>query len=216
MRVAGFRAARHRFFGKVAMHLTPPERWLEIDEPADFARAEQILAERGPRVPAGMPTPLDALVLDFDGVFTDNAVYVAQDGTETVRCDRGDGLGLVTLRQAGLPILVLSKERNPVVHARCAKLGIPCLSGVDDKLPALTRWLAERGLSLARTIYVGNDVNDIECLRAVGFGAAPADAYPEALSAATLVLSRPGGRGAIRELTGLIHAHLEASRGTHA
>jgi N-acylneuraminate cytidylyltransferase len=199
------------------MHLTPPERWLEIDDPADFTRAEQLLAERGPAPPAGLPTPLGALVLDFDGVFTDNAVMVAQDGTESVRCDRGDGLGLEMLRRSKLPILVLSKERNPVVQARCAKLGLTCLNGVDDKLPALTRWLGERNIPLAQAVYVGNDVNDLDCLRAVGFGVVPADAYSAAQAAAKLVLSRPGGHGAIRELAELIHAHLEATtRGPHS
>ncbi len=166
-----------------------------------------VLAGEPAREPDGgdrLPARPAALVMDFDGVFTDNRVLVDQDGREAVRCDRSDGLGLERLRDLGLPLLVLSKERNPVVGARCAKLRLECLQGVDDKRPALERWCAERGLDLARVVYVGNDVNDLACFAAVGCAVAVADAHADALEAADVVLTKRGGRGALRELADLL------------
>lgn len=207
LRVAGFRAARHRFFGKTALYEVPGERVCEIDESVDLEVAEVLLRARtrGKELQL-LPRPIEALIMDFDGVLTDNSVTVDQTGCESVTCDRSDGLGLSALRQLGLRMLVLSKEQNPVVKARCAKLQIPCHHGVDDKLPQLLRYCAEHGIAIERCIYVGNDTNDIECLSAVGCGVAVADAHPEAKRHARLVLRSAGGRGALRELCDLILA----------
>jgi N-acylneuraminate cytidylyltransferase len=156
---------------------------------------------------AALPDPLEAVVFDFDGVFTDNRVWVSQDGTEMVACNRSDGMGIDFLRDSGLPVLVLSKEKNPVVRARCAKLRIPCLNGIDDKRPALERWAQEQGVDLRQTVFVGNDVNDLPCLEAVGCGVVVADAHPDVIPAARIVLSKPGGHGAVREIADLIVRH---------
>jgi len=201
MRVAGFRASRHRFFGKTVLYETPAERVCEIDEPIDLQLAELRLRQR---TSLGLPAKVAALVMDFDGVLTDNRVSVDQDGRESVQCSRADGMGLELLRKVGLPLLVLSKEENPVVAARCKKLRVRCEQGIEAKLPALHAYCAELGIALENVVYVGNDINDLECLRAVGCGVAVADAHPEALSAARLVLAAKGGEGAVRELCEMI------------
>jgi N-acylneuraminate cytidylyltransferase len=144
------------------------------------------------------------LVCDFDGVFTDDRVYVLEDGREAVACQRGDGLGVARLRRAGVRVEVLSSETNPVVRARCRKLGIACQQGVADKLPVLRALAEEAGLTLREVAYVGNDVNDLECLRAAGLGVAVADARPELRAEADWVLAARGGAGAVRELCELI------------
>jgi len=149
---------------------------------------------------------IELIVLDFDGVLTDNGVWVCQDGTELVRCDRSDGLGIAALARAGVAVIVISTETNPVVAARCQKLGIPCIQGASDKGSALRDLLAERGLDAGRVAYIGNDVNDLGCLELVGLPVAVADAYPEILKVAALVLSRPGGHGAVREFCDLLLA----------
>ena len=158
----------------------------------------------------------DALVMDFDGVFTNNAVIVFQDGTEAVQCSRSDGAGLAQLKAAGVPLLVLSAEINPVVQARCKKLQIPCINGVSDKRPVLLDWLKKAGCRPERTIYIGNDLADIPCMQAVGCGVAVADAQPEVLQSADLILRSRGGHGAIRELGDLLfeiaQRQMEASR----
>lgn len=205
MRIAGFREARHRFFGRIALLEVPAARALEIDDPADLGLAEVISVghDRDLSVEC-LPDPVVGLVLDFDGVVTDNRVVTLHDGSEAVISDRSDGFGVGMLREAGIPVMVLSKERNPVVAARCQKLGVECIQGIDDKEPVFRAWVAERAVSIANVVFVGNDVNDVDCLRAAGCGVAVADAHPDARAAADLVLSRPGGRGAVRELADII------------
>lgn len=169
MRVAGFREAQHRFFGKTALHVIPAERRLEIDDPPDFDVAEMRLAERlRSDRRAALPRRTSAVVMDFDGVLTNNNVLVTEDGVEAVSCSRSDGMGLEMLRKRGVRLLVLSKERNPVVAARCRKLKVECRHGIEKKLPELRAWLTDQKIEASNTIYVGNDVNDLECLAAAG------------------------------------------------
>lgn len=205
MRTLGFLETKHRFFGKTGVHVMPEERSWEIDSPADFAVAGAFLRERlrGQKA-ALLPSPVAAVVFDFDGVMTDNRVLTGQDGGELVACDRSDGMGIAALRAAGIPILVLSTEENPVVAARCRKMKIPCIQGVEDKAERLERWMQEHAFNPANVIYVGNDRNDSKCLELVGCPVAVADAYPEARQRALIVLETPGGKGAVRELCDLV------------
>ncbi len=213
----------NRLGGKVAVSEMEPLDSYQVDEPEDLVRMERLLQARGAAVPgvveAVPPPPTGAtvamlaavrlLVLDFDGVMTDDRVLVHQDGSEAVLCHRGDGLGIERLGAAGVEVMVLSKERNPVVGARCQKLGIGCHQGQDDKLPLLRGLAAARGLTAAEIAFVGNDVNDLECLAWAGVSFAVADARPEALAAAGYRTNRPGGQGAVREVCELL---LEARR----
>ena len=141
-----------------------------------------------------------ALVLDFDGVFTDNRVILTADGTESVICDRSDGLAIHTLQQRGFPILVLSAETCPIVRVRCQKLGLECIHSCANKLAALQSWLKKKDIEPRYTIFVGNDVNDIECMKYVGLPVAVADAFPEVRTVARHVLASKGGHGAVREI----------------
>jgi 3-deoxy-D-manno-octulosonate 8-phosphate phosphatase (KDO 8-P phosphatase) len=138
-------------------------------------------------------------VFDFDGVFTDNRVWVDEDGTERLAFSRSDGLGLRRLEEVGVKPLIVSMERNPIVSARALKLRVDCLQGVDDKLGIVMEIADGLGISMAYTAYVGNDINDAHCLRTVGLPVVPADAWPEVVPLAKWVLSRGGGRGCVRE-----------------
>ena len=212
MRVDGFLEHGHRFFGKTALSVTDPSKLLEIDDETDFARAEALLATQAPRNQAELlPERPAGLALDFDGVMTDNKVVVSQNGTEAVVCSRSDGMGIGMLRRTGLPIVVLSTEPNPVVAARCAKLEIPCLHHLHDKVGALRAWAAERSLDLRNVVFVGNDINDVECLSAVGCPVVPADAHPEAMRLARIVLNQRGGEGAVRAVAELLLTRLTGS-----
>jgi len=183
----------------------PGERRLEIDDPVDFQVAEVLVRQQARHArSANLPERVAALILDFDGVFTDDKVYVFQEGREAVRCDRTDGMGIGLLKNAGLPIWVLSSEPNPVVQARTDKLGIPCLQGLKDKGQALQQLLQEQGIEPAQAVYVGNDVNDLPCMVLVGCAVAVADAHPAVLAQADIVLKHNGGDGAIREICEII------------
>jgi len=154
----------------------------------------------------GRLSGVKAIAFDFDGVFTDNRVYVSQTGEETVVCNRSDGMGILMLRKAGIPMVIISTERNPVVSIRGAKLELDVLQGIDDKLSALQRWVEEQKLSLDAVAFVGNDINDVDCLRASGIGLVVADAYPVAVEAADFQLTKMGGQGAVRECADLLLA----------
>ncbi|MBA4380706.1 MAG: hypothetical protein C0393_08550 [Anaerolinea sp.] len=182
----------------------------DLDTLDDWRRAELMVVHGGPlmvwpgKPRRTMPEKVQLLVLDFDGVLTDNRVWVDQDGREMVAANRSDSLGINLLRQAGVETVVLSKETNPVVAARCRKMNIPYIQGEDDKETALKKLLAERHIDPACTVYLGNDVNDLPCFPLVGWAVAVADALPEVARQADYVLTRRGGRGAVRELCDLI------------
>ncbi|RMI45593.1 N-acylneuraminate cytidylyltransferase [Streptomyces triticirhizae] len=222
MRAAGFRAERHRFFGRTELVRADPARVLEIDDPHDLARAralaplldggrnaiatgrpaDQESYARFPHFPDYLPTraDVDAVVLDFDGTQTDDRVLVDSEGRELVSVHRGDGLGIAALRRAGMPLLILSTEENPVVAARARKLRIPVMHGVDRKDLALKQWCEEAGIAPERVLYAGNDVNDLPCFHLVGWPVAVASAHDVVRSAARAVTSAPGGAGAVREI----------------
>ncbi|MEU5052400.1 acylneuraminate cytidylyltransferase [Streptomyces sp. NPDC021096] len=201
MRADGFRAARHRFFGRTELVRTEAARVLEIDEPHDLERA-RALAPLLDTDGGALPTreDVDAVVLDFDGTQTDDRVLIDADGREFVAVHRGDGLGVAALRRAGLELLILSTETNPVVAARGRKLGVPVIHGTDRKDIALKRWCEERGIAPERVLYAGNDVNDLPCFGLVGWPVAVADAHGSVRGAARAVTASPGGSGAVREI----------------
>ncbi|MCP4887259.1 MAG: HAD hydrolase family protein, partial [Planctomycetaceae bacterium] len=217
MKTAEFREKRHRFFGKTAHYVMPPDRVLEIDEPVDFQVAQMLLKERlkASRVDA-LPTQIDLVVFDFDGVFTDDRVTISQDGSESIVCSRSDGMGIALARQAGIPMMILSTEVNEVVRKRAEKLQLPVVHGVDDKQTVLDRILKERQLSWENVVYVGNDVNDVECLLRAGCGVAVANAHEKAIAASRIVLGRAGGEHAVREMAELLLQHLNIRKSTNA
>jgi len=145
------------------------------------------------------------LVLDFDGVFTDNRVYVDQDGREMVSCWRSDGVGLSRIKEIGVKTIVISSEVNPVVRKRCTKLGIDCITGCKDKLSALKKVICEQGLSPRDICFVGNDLPDLGCLKYVGHPVAVKDSAEEVLKVAKYTTQREGGSGAVREVCDLIY-----------
>ncbi len=148
------------------------------------------------------------IAFDFDGVFTDNMVYVLQDGSEAVRCTRSDGLGLQKLERLGIESVIISTESNPVVSARAEKLNIRCIQNCGDKRAVLEAMVAERGLSLAEVAYVGNDINDLPCLDSVGLPIVVRDAHQDVVRHAVYRTTRPGGQGAVREVCDLFEQAL--------
>lgn len=154
---------------------------------------------------------LRLVAFDFDGVFTDNTVYVAQDGTESVRCWRGDGLGLQKLRRLGIEMLIISTETNAVVTARANKLKIRAIQGCEDKLSTLREVVQQHGITLAETAFMGNDINDATCLQAVGLPVVVQDAHEDVLPYALYQTTRLGGFGAVREFCDLVERNYHAS-----
>jgi N-acylneuraminate cytidylyltransferase len=183
---------------------------VDLDGPLDWGQAESQLSELGPAIvmPPGaiskIPVKTSLLVLDFDGVMTDDRVYVNQHGEEAVAAHRGDGMGIARLKNAGVEVIILSKETNSVVQARGNKLKIQVYQGVDDKGQELKKIIKDKGLAGAQVVYVGNDVNDLPCFPLVGLAVAVADAHSALKEQAGLILKKKGGHGAVREICDLI------------
>ena len=175
MRADGFAEQGRRFFGRTVAVPTDPARVLEVDEPADLARARAL----APLLDAAVrpaPGEVDAVVLDFDGTQTDDRAWLAADGTERVAVHRGDGMGVAALRRAGIEA-----------------------TGVE-----LADWRAEKRLAPGRVLYLGNDVNDLPCFEQVGWPVAVASAHQRVRAAARAVTTVPGGHGAVREIASWI------------
>lgn len=187
-----------------------PDYTIDIDTPFDWVRYEWMVYHAGldmvwpGKRRRGMPKEVKLVVLDFDGVMTDDKVFVDQSGIESVRCSRADGMGIRLLRESGMKIIVLSTERNPVVMTRCKKLNLECIHGVLKKGEILTNYLKENNIDPQKTVYVGNDINDLPCFPLVGCALVPADANIRVRNEADIVLSHNGGDGAVRELCDML------------
>lgn len=206
MRTAGFRTAGYRFFGRVAGQVVPTNTALEIDTLDDLAMARNIAGQQNMVVEHPSTLDIDALVMDFDGVHTDNLVHVDQTGRETVTVSRSDGMAIAMLKRYGLPMLILSTEVNPVVAQRGQKLGVEVVQGSQDKATDLSKWLGANHLDAHRVAYVGNDINDLNCFELVGWPLAVADAALPIKTAARVILQSSGGHGAIREIADVVAA----------
>jgi 3-deoxy-D-manno-octulosonate 8-phosphate phosphatase (KDO 8-P phosphatase) len=146
------------------------------------------------------PNTILTIIFDFDGVLTDDCVWVDQDGREMVCCSRRDGLAFDILHQIGINLFILSTEKNPVVAQRAQKLRTTCIQGKKDKAAALLELAEEKNVDLLKTLYVGNDINDIPAMELCGCRACPSDAHPEVQKRSTFILKTPGGRGVAREI----------------
>ena len=142
--------------------------------------------------------------MDFDGVHTDDSAFVDQRGDEAVRVSRSDGMGIRRLRDAGVQMMIISSEGNSVVTKRAEKLKIEVVQGTFAKLEHLDAWLTSAGIERDQTMYIGNDVKDLECMNAVGYPVAVANAIDSVKAVAVYVTTRAGGSGAIREVADLL------------
>lgn len=144
---------------------------------------------------------LPLLLTDVDGVLTDGGMTFDEDGRELKTFNVRDGLGVKLWQRAGGAVGIVTGRTSRVVDKRAAELGITLVhQGVPAKLPLVRRVAAAEGFTLEQVAFVGDDLPDLEVVRAVGFGVAVADASPELLAAAAYVTRASGGRGALREV----------------
>ncbi|MBI3832376.1 MAG: SIS domain-containing protein [Planctomycetes bacterium] len=206
-------APSHRTARIQEVHLVLCHALCEVVEAALLQPSRKGGKLPSPKPPADpWPKRLALVVFDFDGVMTDNGVLVHEGRQEAVRCNRSDGWGIGLMRKARVPMMVLSTEENSVVAARCGKLKLACHQGVKDKGAYLEAYLKGERIPPAEVVYVGNDGNDLGCLERVGLPVVVADAHPSVLGVAKLVLSKPGGHAAVRELCDTVLARLDAKK----
>jgi YrbI family 3-deoxy-D-manno-octulosonate 8-phosphate phosphatase len=188
-----------------------PRYTVDIDNLSDWAKYEALANSGLEMVTPGkkkrpMPEKVDLIICDFDGVITDNRVWVDQDGHETVAAYRSDSVRVKELRAIGIEVMILSSEPNRVVEARARKMGVEAVHGValHEKGRIMHEILEQKNLKAENVIFIGNDINDLPCFEVAGWSVAVADAFPDVIRAADFVLNKSGGHGALREMCDLI------------
>jgi N-acylneuraminate cytidylyltransferase len=190
-----------------------PRYTLDIDTLSDWEKYEALVYQGGldmvrpdSRLRRPMPDKIELILLDFDGVVTDNRVWTDQDGRETVAAYRSDSILINDLLEKGIDVMILSSEVNTVVAARAKKMGIEAIHGMglQHKGRVMREVLEKKNVKTENVIFVGNDLNDLSCFEIAGWSVAVADAFPEVIRSADYVLNKRGGHGAVRELCELI------------
>jgi len=143
---------------------------------------------------------ISVFIFDFDGVLTNNIVFVDQCGIESVACSRADGLAFDVLRRLKKQSYILSTEKNQAVKARANKLKVPVIQGVNNKVKALKELKNKEGIDFKNALYMGNDLNDYHVMQACGYSACPKDSHKMIKSIATVILKTRGGNGVVRDL----------------
>jgi 3-deoxy-D-manno-octulosonate 8-phosphate phosphatase (KDO 8-P phosphatase) len=140
------------------------------------------------------------IVLDFDGVLTNNQVLLNENGEEFVACSRGDGLAFDALRKLQVRTIILSTEKNKVVSKRAEKLKIKAIQGIANKKESLIELIKKYQVSRDEVIYVGNDINDIDAMSLCEFTFCPSDSHELVKQRAKVILKTKGGYGVMREI----------------
>lgn len=157
------------------------------------------------KISASVLREIRLFATDVDGVLTDAGMYYAESGDEWKKFNTRDGMGIKLLQKAGIITAIVTQERTKLVARRGEKLAIPEVhQGVMDKLSLVREMAARYGISLDQVAYIGDDVNDLETLKAVGFSATPADGMPPVAAVVDYVCSKKGGEGAVREIIDMI------------
>jgi N-acylneuraminate cytidylyltransferase len=194
-----------RLGGKIGIYEMAPETAVEIDEPEDWAEVERLLNKRKRAAADKLIQDIKLLALDVDGTLTDAGMYYSAQGEELKKFNTRDGQGLALLRDTGIDVAIITKENSPIVRARAEKLKIDkCYVGINDKIGCLKSLCRDMKIGLNNVAYVGDDVSDLECMKAAGFAACPSDAVESVRSVSHYICKYPGGAGAVREVCELL------------
>jgi YrbI family 3-deoxy-D-manno-octulosonate 8-phosphate phosphatase len=202
MKRTGLLQSGCRLHGKISLCEMPEETYCELDEPSDWAFIENFLQHRKP---IRQSKRIRMFVTDVDGVLTDAGMYYTENGDELKKFNTRDGMGMRLLQESGVVVGIITSENTKMVERRAKKLQVDFLhQGAKRKLPILQQECQARGIDLSEVAYIGDDVNDLECIQAVGWSACPADAVEEIKRAAHEILNTRGGMGAVREFVNVI------------
>ena len=144
---------------------------------------------------------LKALILDVDGTLTDGGIYIGDNGEQFKQFHARDGYGIRhILPELGIIPVIITGRQSKIVENRCKELGISVVvQGVEDKCPAMVEILNDLGISPGEAAYMGDDLNDLECMKNVGIKACPKDAVDEIQNISDYVSSKDAGHGAVRD-----------------
>lgn len=144
---------------------------------------------------------VEGFVFDVDGVMTDGGIVPTAEGDFIRRYNAKDGYALAYALKMGYKVCVITGGRGKTLENRLKMLGVKDFyTDCMDKITVLRSWLAREGLDAAHTIYMGDDIPDLECMREVGLPVCPADAASEVIEIARYVSQFDGGHGAVRDV----------------
>lgn len=191
----------NRLGGKIAIYIMDCWKSFQIDRPEDVEICEYFMRKKILNKKTEIEVKnVQLIVYDFDGVLTDNKILLNEKGIESVVLNRADGLAMGILKKLGVNQIILSTETNRVVEERANKLGILAIRGVENKKETLLAYCQRNDISVENVVYIGNDLNDLEVMRIVGYPVCPSDASEEVKSISRIILHTAGGRGVVREL----------------
>lgn len=196
--------SQNRVSGNIKVVEMSEDTFLEIDEPSDFTIIELLMKKNGISAPTNIPE-IKIFLTDCDGCLTDGGMYYSEFGDELKKFNTRDGMGFKLLHERGIITGILTGENVKLNQKRADKLKLDILeAGCTDKLFAIKRICNEKGILISNVCYVGDDINDIEAIKAVGYGCCPANAMPQVKDIADYVTKLKGGEGAIREIIEMI------------
>lgn len=192
----------NRLGGKIVLYIMDYWKSHQIDKPEDLEICEYFMRKKILNKKLGIDANnVHLIVYDFDGVLTDNKILLNEEGIESVMLNRADGLAIGIFKKLDMSQIILSTETNRVVETRADKLEIPALTGIKDKKETLLVYCLEKDIPLENVVYIGNDLNDLEAMKIVGYPVCPSDASKEIKNISKIILDSPGGAGVVRELT---------------
>lgn len=197
---------KNRISGKIRAYEMDESTYYEIDEPGDWLIIEKQLENREREVRKNKDIPeIKMFLTDCDGCLTDGGMYYSEHGDELKKFSAYDGMGISLLKKRGIIVGVITGEKVELNRRRCQKLKLDIYEeGIEDKLSVVKRICEERGIALENVAYVGDDINDLDVVKAVGFGCSVANGRKEVKDAADYVTKTSGGQGAVREVAELI------------
>lgn len=192
--------SQNRVSGNIKAVEMNEDTFFEIDEPSDWVIIEALMKKNGMAAPREIPE-IKMFLTDCDGCLTDGGMYYSEHGDELKKFNTRDGMGFEILRQAGVITGIITSENVDLNRCRAEKLKLDILeAGCKDKVGAVKRICEEYDIAIGNVAYIGDDINDLEVIKMVGFGCCPADAMTQVRVVADYVTQARGGKGVIREV----------------
>lgn len=195
------KSSKNRVSGNIGVYVMPEETIIEIDEPRDWAIAENIMSKFLLINNKIDFTKIKLFLSDVDGVLTDGGMYYAEDGNEFKRFSTHDGMGFKILQEKGVKVGIITSENVELNKKRAKKLGLDFdFHGVVDKLQIVEELCKEKNICLSEVAYVGDDINCYNLLSNIGFAACPSNAINKIKNIPNIILlNKSGGEGVVRE-----------------
>lgn len=202
--VKNIKEYKNRLSGKIGIYEMPEYTATEIDEPDDWIILENLMRRHVLKSEMEIPE-IKMFLTDCDGCLTDGGMYYSESGDELKKFNTTDGMGFKLLKERGIITGVITGEKRELNEHRAAKLKLDILEqGVSDKLSKIKELCTRYGVDIDNVLYVGDDINDLEAVKAVGFGCSVANGIDAVKQVAKYVTKKTGGEGAIREIADMV------------